>query len=106
MGSDADLDLLNDVLWQTPVLMLSFEPTDKLRQRRGQIFAKSPIPKIEQQHELSVAGTPAPRTSLLGSLSSPSPDEWRALLIVKPANLEATSTGKWLCLIKTQDLAS
>ena len=73
-----NLDLLNDALRKSPVLMVSFEPPGKLRTRLGQIFANAPFPKIEQYRARSVAGIPTLRTSLFDSLSSPGPDEWGA----------------------------
>jgi hypothetical protein len=104
VGSDDNLDLLNEALWKSPVLTVSFGPTGRLRPRRGPIFANAPIPKIEQYRALSAAGIPTPRTSLLDTLFLPNPDEWGPLLIVKPASLLATSNGIGLQLIRTKDL--
>ncbi len=106
VGSGDNLDLLSDALWRNPVLTVSFGPTGKLRPRRGPVFANTAIPKIEQYRALSAAGVATPRTALLDPQFRPDPAEWGALLVLKPASLDQTSTGKGLQLVRTAELAA
>ncbi len=101
VGSGDNLALLDDRIWKGPVLTVSFGPTGKLKPRRGPIFANRAIPKIEQYRALSDAGVPTPRTALLEAGLQLDPAEWGSLLILKPAELEQTSTGRGLRLVRT-----
>ena len=101
VGSGDNLSLLDDRIWKNPVLTVSFGPTGKLKPRRGPVFANRAIPKIEQYRALSDAGVSTPRTALLEPGLRPDPAEWGPLLILKPAELEQTSTGRGLRLVRT-----
>lgn len=106
VGSGDNLTLLDDRIWKNPVLTVSFGPTGSLAPRRGPVFANRAIPKIEQYRALSAAGVSTPRTAMFEPGLKLDPAEWGSLVILKPAALEQTSTGRGLRLVRTASFAS
>lgn len=79
----------------SPGRMTVFNP------QRGRIYQGGQIPKVEQVRRLAAAGVPVPRTATLTPDLRLDPAVWGDLVILKPSDLDRSSNGLGVQLIRT-----
>jgi hypothetical protein len=84
-----------------PTLVCSPAPLTKFAPARGRVYQGRVIPKLEQLRLLSLAGVPAPRTTVLRPETRLDPAEWGEFVIVKPTDLASSSHGNGIQLMRT-----
>ena len=94
----------SDAYWQRPTVTVSFGDTGRFAPIRGPIFMNQPIAKIDQYERLTAAGVATPKTAKYEIGMGLSEEDWGPLVILKPAPLHMTSSGRALYLFRTRSL--
>jgi hypothetical protein len=98
-------DLVDRAWWGRPALTVSFGPVGKFTPLRGKVLFNHPIAKLEQYRMMSAAGISTPRTAAFQfGMSLPELD-WGAYCLLKPVNLDVSSSGRGLYLFRTGRLS-
>jgi hypothetical protein len=98
-------DLIDRAWWNRPSLTVSFGPIGRFRPLRGTVLINASIPKLEQYRMMSAAGVPTPRTAAFSFGMSLPEAEWGELCVLKPVELDVTSSGRGLYLYRTRRLS-
>lgn len=94
-------DLVDRSWWNRPTLTVSFGPMGRFSPLRGQAFFNHAITKLEQYRVMSAAGISTPRTAaFVFGMSLPETD-WGTHCVLKPADLDVSSSGRGLYLFRT-----
>jgi hypothetical protein len=99
-------ELINASYWQRPALTVSFGPLGRFRPLRGKVFANQAIPKLEQYRRLAAAGVATPRTAPFRFGMDLSAADWGELCVLKPDDIDSTSSGRGLYLFRARRLAA
>lgn len=105
VGRSDRADLINQDYWRRPALTVSFGPTGKFKPLNGQIFANHAIPKLDQHRLMSAAGVSTPRTAAFRFGMALPEEDWGEFCVLKPANLDVSSSGRGLYLFRCRRLA-
>jgi hypothetical protein len=98
-------DLVDRVWWGRPALTVGFGPVGKFTPLRGKLLFNHAIAKLDQYRMMSAASISTPRTAAFQfGMSLPEPD-WGAYCILKPVNLDVSSSGRGLYLFRTGRLS-
>lgn len=98
-------DLIDQAWWRRPSLTVSFGPIGRFMPLRGKALVNASVAKFDQYHRMSAAGVPTPRTAAFRFGMSLSEAEWGAICVLKPAELDVTSSGRGLYLFRTHRLS-
>lgn len=105
VGRGDRANLINQELWQLPTLTVSFGPLGSFKPLRGPVFSNNAIPKIEQFRILSSSGIRTPKTALFQYGMDLPMNDWGEFVILKPANLSMTSSGRGLYIYRSKQLS-
>jgi hypothetical protein len=75
-----------------PTLLYSAGPLTAFRLDRGKIYAGRPIPNVEQLRQLSAAGLPVPRTTLVTPGVVLDPEQFGKFVVTKPAGFPSPAS--------------
>lgn len=106
VGRSDDAGSINQEYWRRQTLVVSFGPLGKFRPWRGEILVNQPIPKLEQYNLMVRAGISTPRTALFEFGMALPQEKWGEFCVLKPANLDISSSGRGLYLFRSQRLAT
>ena len=85
-----------------PSLIVSPAPLAGFRPLRGKVYQGARIDKLDQIRRLAGAGVAMPRTELLTPGMTLDPAEWGDLVILKPTDMNSSSHGRGIQLIRTR----
>lgn len=106
VGRSDRADCINHEYWRRQTLTVSFGPLGQFKPLRGQIFANQAIPKLEQYQHMVTAGISTPKTALFHFGMELPFEQWGEFCILKPANLDISSSGGGLYLFRSARLAA
>lgn len=106
VGRSDRANSINPEYWRRQTLTVSFGPLGKFTPLRGEIFANHPVPKLEQYNLMAAAGISTPRTAPFQFGMDLPVDVWGEFCVLKPANLDISSSGRGLYLFRSRRLAS
>lgn len=98
--------LIDRTWWNRPSLTVSFGPLGSFTPLRGNVLFNQSMSKMDQFRAMSAAGVPTPRTAPFHFGMSLSEQDWGTLCILKPADLNVSSSGRGLYLFRTRRLAT
>ena len=104
VGNDDRSELIAPDFWKHPCLTVSFGTLKKFHPLRGPVFLNQQIPKLEQSVSLTNANVRTPKTEAFKFEMKFDEREWSKFVILKPASLDQTSSGKNLCIYRTEKI--
>ena len=99
-------DLVDRAWWGRPALTVSFGPMGRFSPLRGKTLFNHAIAKLEQYRMMAAAGISTPRTAAFQFGMSLPEAEWGAYCVLKPADLDVSSSGRGLYLFRTGRLGN
>lgn len=106
VGRSDRADAINQEYWRRQTLTVSFGPLGKFKPLRGEIFANHPVAKLDQYQLMAAAGVSTPKTALFQFGMDLPVEQWGEFCVLKPANLEMSSSGRGLYLLRSRRLAA
>ena len=92
--------------WRRQTLTVSFGPLGAFKPLRGGVLANRPIAKMDQYGLMVGAGISTPRTALFEFGMKLPVEQWGEFCVLKPANLDISSSGRGLYLFRSKRLAA
>lgn len=98
--------LIESTWWKRPALTVSFGPVGSFRPIRGKVMFNHSISKLEQYRLMTAASLPTPRTAAFHFGMALPCEEWGAYCVLKPADLDVSSSGRGLYLFRSRRLST
>lgn len=104
VGRSDRADLISREFWNRPILTVSFGPMGRFNPLRGKVLQNRPIPKLHQYARLKNYDVMTPRTAKFDFGMALPIQEWGNFCILKPADLNITSSGRGIYLYRSERL--